>query len=390
MDEHEIDEYVEQSRQLIESSPGMDEQNTKAKLIQPFLDLLGWDFYSTEVELEYMVQMGSRNKHVDYALFAGDSPAVFVEAKSLRDGLDNDDLGQLRSYMRQKLDVDWGILTDGRSFEVLTKQHDRENGEEISVAQFDLERLAETPEVLELLTKESIRTGRADEIAEDIDRTNRAIRKLREAEGTVAASVAEAIEDEISAVGLDVQEHAREFVQDLVDVLREHRQFVTGEASSGTAKDRGRERTDSEVAVNRVAGTIDRQNIEGEPDAQVAVFPTRESGLPFLKENEAWGFVKIGREFDYVAMYVTGDAREVRYVAEVRDVVEPNEADLEREPEAYVDRAEIADQKKVVDFEPGSLHELENPIPFESKYPQSLRYTTLAALREAADTDDLF
>jgi hypothetical protein len=35
------------------------------------------------------------------------------------------------------------------------------------------------------------------------------------------------------------------------------------------------------------------------------------------------------------------------------------------------------------------VHEV-RPIPFETKYPQSLRYTTLHGFREATTTDDLF
>ena len=121
MDRDEISEYVQRCQQLIESSPQMDEENTKVKLVQPFLELLGWDLYSTEVALEYTIPMASGSTHVDYALLVGDSPVVFVEAKPVRSTLTDDEVQQLRSYMRQELDVDWGILTNGKSFEVLTK-----------------------------------------------------------------------------------------------------------------------------------------------------------------------------------------------------------------------------------------------------------------------------
>ena len=107
-------EYVERCQQLIESSPQMDEENTKVKLVQPFLELLGWDLYSTEVALEYTVPMASGSTHVDYALLVGDSPVVFVEAKPVRSSLTDQNIQQLRSYMRQELDVDWGILTNGK------------------------------------------------------------------------------------------------------------------------------------------------------------------------------------------------------------------------------------------------------------------------------------
>jgi len=73
MQRDEIEEYVQRCQQLIESSPQMDEENTKVKLVQPFLELLGWDLYSTEVALEYTIPMASGNTHVDYALLVGDS-----------------------------------------------------------------------------------------------------------------------------------------------------------------------------------------------------------------------------------------------------------------------------------------------------------------------------
>jgi hypothetical protein len=40
-------------------------------------------------------------------------------------------------------------------------------------------------------------------------------------------------------------------------------------------------------------------------------------------------------------------------------------------------------------FEDESLYELEDPIPFENKWPQSLRYTTLGEFRTAEATDDI-
>ena len=392
MERNDINEYIQRSQQLIESSPQMDEENTKVKLVQPFLELLGWDLYSTEVALEYTIPMASGSTHVDYALLVGDSPVVLVEAKPVRSTLSESEIQQLRSYMRQELDVDWGILTNGKSFEVLTKSRHRNGGEEVSVVQFELDDLTENPDVLELLTKESIRSGKSDEIAEQVAQTNQAIRELREKEDSVTESVTEAVEKEIGDLAIDLEAQSREFVQNLVSVLREQRHFVSEERPPDT-EDEKQAATDAsdeiEASENRVAGTISRSEITGDPSERVAVFPTKESGLPFLKENEAWGFVRVGSEFDYVAMYVTGDVRKVKYFAEVSAVVEPEEADLVREPMDYQDAAKIEEGKKVIKFKPGTLHELENPIPYQSKYPQGLRYTTLGDLRDAETTDDM-
>jgi len=401
MDRQKIEGYVDRSQQLIESSPQMDEENTKVKLVQPFLELLGWDLYSTEVALEYRIPMASGSTHVDYALLVGDSPVVFVAAKPVRSTLTEDEVQQLRSYMRQELDVDWGILTNGTSFEVLTKSRHRNGREEVSVVQFDLDDLAKSPDVLELLTKESIRSGKSDEVAEQVAQTNQAIRQLQEEEDTVTESVVEAVESHVENLTINLEEQSREFVQNLVSVLREQRHFVSEQPSKECEEGRGDNDSSDEIKptdesseeikplANHVAGKIVRQEIEGDPDERLAVFPTQTSGLPFLIENEAWGFVRVGSNFDYVAMYVTDDVQEVKYFAKVEEIVEPEQAELMREPSAYKDGAKIAEGKKVINFESESLYELEDPVPFESAYAQSLQYTTLGALRTAETTDDM-
>jgi hypothetical protein len=230
MDRDEIDEYIQRCQQLIESSPQMDEENTKVKLVQPLLELLGWDLYSTEVILEYAIPMASGSTHVDYALLVGDSPVVFVEAKPVRSTLTDSEVQQLRSYMRQELDVDWGILANGKSIEVLTKNRRQNGAEEVSVVQFDLDDLAENPEVLELLTKESIRSGKSDEIAEQVAQTNQAIRRLETNEDRVTESVTNAVEQEVGELTIDLEAQSREFVQGLVSVLREQQHFVSEES----------------------------------------------------------------------------------------------------------------------------------------------------------------
>jgi hypothetical protein len=227
MDRDEIDAYIQRCQQLIESSPQMDEENTKVKLVQPFLELLGWDLYSTEVTLEYTIPMASGSTHVDYALLVGDSPVVFVEAKPVRSDLTDSEIQQLRSYMRQELDVDWGILTNGKSFEVLTKNRGQNGGEEVSVVQFDLDDLAENPDVLELLTKESIRSGKSDEVANQVAQTNRAIRHLQQREDSVTEAVSDAVKSEVGELTIDLEGQSREFVQNLATVLGEQQHFVS-------------------------------------------------------------------------------------------------------------------------------------------------------------------
>ncbi len=145
-----------------------------------------------------------------------------------------------------------------------------------------------------------------------------------------------------------------------------------------------------QIGADAVQGTISREELEGSDETTVAVFPSQTSGVEFLKENNAWGFVRINQTPEYVAMYVSDDVQEVRYVARVREIVSATEAQLARTLESYVgDQAEFGEDKKVVFFEPGSLYELADPIEYESRVPYSLRYTELGLFKQAETTDDI-
>jgi hypothetical protein len=144
------------------------------------------------------------------------------------------------------------------------------------------------------------------------------------------------------------------------------------------------------TGANAVQGTISRKELTGEDDATVAVFPSQKSGVQFLKENNAWGFVSINQNPEYVAIYVSDDVQAVQYVARVKEIVPANSATLARTVESYAgEQAEFDQNQKVVMFEPGSLYELTDPIPFESRVPYSLRYTELGRFRRAETTDDI-
>ncbi|ELZ25894.1 type I restriction enzyme HsdR N-terminal domain-containing protein [Natrinema limicola] len=255
-----VRKYVEQSKSILEASPQMDEENTKVRLVQPFIELLGWNIYSTEVELEYPVQMGTQQSKVDYALMLGDTPVVFIEAKSARSDLSEHNVSQLRSYMRQALNVDWGILTNGKQFEVFSKNGNYESGEETSIASFHVNRLTETPEILEILSKESIQSGRADEIATQIAETNQAIQYLDDREGQIAEQLAGIIHDELGSVPINLEEQSIEFVQELRSALRDQRQFL----GNTTEADRD---TDSDKPITSVeASNTDRSHAKSDTD----------------------------------------------------------------------------------------------------------------------------
>jgi hypothetical protein len=90
----------------------LNEQETKATLIEPVLQVLGWDVHDIE-EVAYEYKVERRDRPVDYALLLDRTPALFVEAKALGEDLDD------RRWVRQVMTyatvagVEWVVLTNG-------------------------------------------------------------------------------------------------------------------------------------------------------------------------------------------------------------------------------------------------------------------------------------
>lgn len=94
---------------------GLGEQNTKASLVEPVLEALGWDIRDPdEVHREYKPM--SRDNPVDYALKILRKARLFVEAKGLGESLAH------RKWIAQVLGyatvagVEWCVLTDGDEY----------------------------------------------------------------------------------------------------------------------------------------------------------------------------------------------------------------------------------------------------------------------------------
>jgi replicative DNA helicase Mcm len=98
------------------------EEETKAKLVTPFVEALGWNkFNGTEVRLEYTES--KTNQRPDYVLFGPDGPAVIVEAKQTGTSLESKE-SQLLDYLRV-FGADRGVLTNGKKFHIFIQTGDR-------------------------------------------------------------------------------------------------------------------------------------------------------------------------------------------------------------------------------------------------------------------------
>jgi len=91
---------------------GMGEQNTKASLIEPVLEALGWDIRDPD-EVHREFRANSKDSPVDYALKLLRKPQLFLEAKGLGEDLsDRKWIAQVLGYATVA-GVEWCVLTDG-------------------------------------------------------------------------------------------------------------------------------------------------------------------------------------------------------------------------------------------------------------------------------------
>lgn len=158
----------------------INEQNTKASLIEPVLRALGWDTEDIdEVAREYKSK--PKDSPVDYGLLTRRTPRLFVEAKALHENLDDHRwLNQIMGYAGVA-GVEWIVLTNGDEYQIYN-----------AVAQVHVEkkrfrdcRVSENPakaaEVLALLAKDQLDEKRIDVLwkAQFVDRqVHGALREL--------------------------------------------------------------------------------------------------------------------------------------------------------------------------------------------------------------------
>jgi hypothetical protein len=113
----ELLDELRKVRQRIEKygSKGINEQDTKATLIQPVLRALGWDVEDLE-DVQREFKQRKQDKPVDYALSLLRTPCLFVEAKALGENLeDRKWANQIMGYAGVA-GVGWVVLTDGNEY----------------------------------------------------------------------------------------------------------------------------------------------------------------------------------------------------------------------------------------------------------------------------------
>jgi hypothetical protein len=201
MDRGTVEKYVEQSEEVLDSSPQMDEANTKAAVLQnpagiSFLELLNWEI-PTNTQLEYSVKAFGQTYKVDYALILDGTPVAFLEAKGADTALTDDHEDQLSSYMTNK-NVTYGILTNGKQYRFFQRRVDASNVDVQKVGDVALEDLPDRIRLIKAYTKEDIETGRSKDFFERISELREARKTLKANKDNLAAKLSDVLAEEVS------------------------------------------------------------------------------------------------------------------------------------------------------------------------------------------------
>jgi predicted type IV restriction endonuclease len=112
-----IRDLAERARKLREqySDPGLGEENTKASLIDPMLEALGWDIRNPD-EVFREFRPNPRDNPVDYCLRLMRNTRLLIEAKGLGEDLkDRRWIAQILGYATMA-GAEWCVLTDGDQY----------------------------------------------------------------------------------------------------------------------------------------------------------------------------------------------------------------------------------------------------------------------------------
>ncbi len=387
-DESATKSLVERVWGILKENPDLSEQQTQQRIIEPILIALGWDVHGDEVEREHPIDKGTKTDYVDYSVAIERIPKFIVEAKKLGLELSDAFARQAIVYARDER-VRWCVLTNGRVWRIYNPEWGNAPAEclfrEVQIGEG-----VDPREHLRLISRAAILAGELD----------------KEAASSKFALRAQAILSEmLPALREGVLKEARNQVfsrlkDELPDVTRQKvAQFLEGKLDLGLAGSKaavGETKVPSEAGPPRppvrpaAVGELPTVDLEGFPEGELVVCPSKPAGVDWMKRYYAWGFIRINRSPSYFALYVSDHIRSIQYFAQVDRIVEPD-ADDSPVKETYKTDRTYSHGKKVIVFKPGSLGRLPREIPTgENKALfRSLKYFSLASLRGARTTDDL-
>ena len=114
---------IEKFERLVLEGKIKNEENTKNWLIEPLFELLGWDMRSEEISKEERVSKG----RADYAFRIGGVIKFFVEAKSVKEDLNDPKFAQQTIEYGWNKGITWAALTDFEGLKVFNCEWNEKN-----------------------------------------------------------------------------------------------------------------------------------------------------------------------------------------------------------------------------------------------------------------------
>jgi hypothetical protein len=186
-----IKEYAKKTIHLIERNQKMNEPNTKEKIIRPFIEILGWDTSSDDVELEFSIQLGTSTAHADYALMVDNKPFLFIEAKGLDNDIQESHIKQVISYCLVER-VNWCIITNGNELRVYNSKWGK-NPEDCLFFMTSVKRYDQDCDKILLLEKDSIINGELDKKASEMIVGKKILKAFKEHQEDIVKKVSNLI-----------------------------------------------------------------------------------------------------------------------------------------------------------------------------------------------------
>lgn len=348
------------------------EANTKKKIIEPLLEVLGWNLLSSEVQLEYPIRVGSSSVHVDYALYLEGKQVIFVEAKPFDSTLSADWCSQIISYGRIE-GVRWVALTNGNVIKIFDTEAGKTE-KECLVAEIDLMGLPDGSAELSLISRESILTGEIESAAKRLAATRKAVASLIQRKGEIALEFENIL---LKITGPEIGERIEIVSKKLADMAIQSFEKETELLP--------RQGGDKKVKI------INRSELASKPHGEVVLCPSKIEGVEFLKKYNAWGFVNMNKQVPYFALYVGNPESSVLYFGEVESITKPitSKEDIQKIEEKDIEN--FPSGKRAIHLKQGTLVKLADPIPLKNRRiaPRGLRYTTLEKLINADYAEEL-
>lgn len=113
METEDLREYVERTQRRIETSASLSASETRLRLIQPLLTTLGWTLARTGSDYDVLTADGTET--VDFAFLIDDDPKIVVETCACDEEVSDGRGAKLVKILRETR-IDWGLLTNGRTF----------------------------------------------------------------------------------------------------------------------------------------------------------------------------------------------------------------------------------------------------------------------------------